>query len=72
MTDVVTQRENERGRIAVEGRLVADDQPCTFLVIHERTGGTWAIYPHGVGKLGVRLAKVDAVRVAETILATAR
>lgn len=70
--DVVTQRENERGRIAVAGRLVADDQQCTFLVIQERTGGTGAIYPHGVGKLGVCLATVDAVRVAEVILAGAR
>lgn len=26
MVDVVTQRENERGRVAVEGRLVADDE----------------------------------------------
>ncbi|MGH3930422.1 MAG: hypothetical protein ACRDTF_10650 [Pseudonocardiaceae bacterium] len=67
--DVVTQRENELGRIAVEGRLVTDDQQCTFLVIQERTGGTWAIYPHGVGELGVRLEKVDAVRVAQAILA---
>ncbi|MGQ0777015.1 MAG: hypothetical protein ACT4NY_21800 [Pseudonocardiales bacterium] len=49
----------------------ADDQQCTFLVIHERAG-TWAIYPHGVGKLGVRLAQAEAVRVAETILAGAR
>ena len=70
--DVVTQRENERSRIAVEGRLVADDQQCTLVVIHENTGDTWAIYPHGVGKLGVRLAKAEAVRVAETILAGAR
>ena len=43
-----------------------------FLVIHERAGGTWAIYPHGVGELGVRLENADAVRVAEAILAGAR
>ena len=72
MRDVVAQRENERSRIAVDGRLVADDQQCTFLVIQERTGGTWVIYPHGVGKLGVRLAKAEAVRVAEAILRGAR
>ncbi|MGH3932615.1 MAG: hypothetical protein ACRDTF_21875 [Pseudonocardiaceae bacterium] len=72
MRDVVTQRDNERSRIAVDGRLVADDQQCTFLVIHERPGDTWAIYPHGVDKLGVRLAKAEAVRVAEAILAGAR
>ena len=71
MVDVVSQRENERSRIAVDGRLVADDQQCTFLVIHERAGDTWAIYPHGVDKLGVRLEKAEAVRVAETILAGA-
>jgi len=53
VVDVVSQRENERSRIAVDGRLVADDQQCTFLVIHERAGDTWAIYPHGVDKLGV-------------------
>jgi len=70
--DVVTQRGNEQSRIAVDGRLVADGQQCTFLVIQERIGGAWAIYPHGVGKLGVRLEKAEAVRVAEAILAGAR
>jgi len=69
--DVVSQRENERSRIAVAGRLVADGQQCTFLVIHERAGNTWAIFPHGVGKLGVRLEKAEAVRVAQAILAGA-
>ncbi|MGH3917306.1 MAG: hypothetical protein ACRDTC_28430 [Pseudonocardiaceae bacterium] len=72
MMDTVMQRDNERGRVVVAGRLVADGQECTFLVIHERSGGSWAIYPHGVGKLGVRLAKAEAVRVAEAILAGAR
>ncbi|MGH3942947.1 MAG: hypothetical protein ACRDTG_30855 [Pseudonocardiaceae bacterium] len=72
MMDVVSQRGNERSRLAVAGRLVADDQVCTVVVIHERAGGAWVIYPHGVGKLGVRLAKADAVRVAEAILAGAR
>ncbi|MGH3917426.1 MAG: hypothetical protein ACRDTC_29035 [Pseudonocardiaceae bacterium] len=70
--DAVMQRENERGRLAVDGRLVADGQQCTFLVIHERAGGTWAIYPHGVDKLGVRLVKADAVKVAQAILDGAR
>ncbi|MGH3939119.1 MAG: hypothetical protein ACRDTG_10890 [Pseudonocardiaceae bacterium] len=66
--NTVMQRDNERSRLAVDGRLVADGQRCTFLVIHERAGGTWAIYPHGVGKLGVRLGKADAVKVAQAIL----
>ncbi len=68
----MSQRENERSRIAVEGHLVADDQQCTLVVIHERAGDTWAIFPHGVGKLGVRLAKAEAVRVAQAILVGAR
>ncbi|MGH3940144.1 MAG: hypothetical protein ACRDTG_16225 [Pseudonocardiaceae bacterium] len=51
---------------------MADDQQCTLVVIHERAGDTWAIFPHGVGKLGVRLAKAEAVRVAQAILVGAR
>ncbi|MGH3925062.1 MAG: hypothetical protein ACRDTT_19735 [Pseudonocardiaceae bacterium] len=35
-------------------------------------GDTWAIYPHGVGELGVRLEKANAVRVAQAILAGAQ
>ena len=38
MADVVSQRDDERSRIAVEGRLVADDQVCAVGVIQERTG----------------------------------
>ncbi|MCA1673500.1 MAG: hypothetical protein LC799_15315 [Actinobacteria bacterium] len=65
---VIMQRENERGRVAVEGWLVESGERCKFLAIHERTGD-WAVYPHGVGKLGVRLPRAEAVKVAQAILA---
>ncbi|HEU0128324.1 MAG TPA: hypothetical protein VFQ48_06935 [Pseudonocardiaceae bacterium] len=65
---VIMQLENERGRVAVEGWLVEGGERCKFLAIHERTGD-WAVYPHGVGKLGVRLPRAEAVTVAKAILA---
>lgn len=65
------QRENEIGRIFVDGRRVEDGDRCTFLAIQERTGH-WAIYPHGIGRLGVRLPDTEAVKVAQAILAATR
>lgn len=67
--DTVMQRENERGRVAVDGHRIDDGERCKLLAVHEYSGGTWAIYPHGVGKLGVRLSPADAVAVARAILA---
>ncbi|MCA1602398.1 MAG: hypothetical protein LC776_12405 [Acidobacteria bacterium] len=67
----VMQRDNEISRVAVDGRLVESGERCKFLAIHERTSH-WAIYPHGVGKLGVRLPQADAVTVAHAILAGAQ
>jgi hypothetical protein len=66
----VMQRENEQSRVILEGRLVEGGDRCTFLAIQERAG-TWAMYPHGAGKLGVRLSRTEAVRVARAILAVA-
>ncbi|MGQ0777260.1 MAG: hypothetical protein ACT4NY_23075 [Pseudonocardiales bacterium] len=65
------QLDNERSRTVVEGRRTDDGDLCTLVAVHE-TGGTWALYPHGWGKLGVRLANAEAVRVAQAILAGAR
>ena len=66
----VMQRENEQSRVILDGRLVEGGDRCTFLAVHERTGA-WAIYPHGAGKLGVRLPRAEAVKVARAILAAA-
>lgn len=62
------QRENERGRMVVEGRRIDDNTQCTVVVIHERTG-QWGIYPHGFGKFGVRLPQAEAFKMAQTIVA---
>ncbi|MCA1602022.1 MAG: hypothetical protein LC776_10405 [Acidobacteria bacterium] len=64
----IMQRDNEISRVFVDGRRVEDGDRCTFLAIQERTGH-WAIYPHGAGKLGVRLPPAEAVKVAHAILA---
>lgn len=64
------QRDNEQSRVILDGRLVEGGDRCTFLAVHERTG-TWAMYPHGAGKLGVRLSRTEAIRVARAILADA-
>ncbi|MGH3913630.1 MAG: hypothetical protein ACRDTC_09485 [Pseudonocardiaceae bacterium] len=63
----VMQRDNERSRIAVDGRRTHDGDLCTLIAVHE-VGGSWALFPHGDAQLGVRLAGVDAVRVARAIL----
>lgn len=65
--DAVMRRENERGRLAVDGRRTDDARVCT-LVVHE-VGSRWALYPHGAGRLGVRREKAEAVRVGAAILA---
>lgn len=70
--DAVTQRGNERGRTVVEGRRTDDGDCCKLVVVQEITGGCWALYPHGWGKFGVRLAQAEAVAVAQAILAGAR
>ncbi|MGH3797672.1 MAG: hypothetical protein ACRDSP_22610 [Pseudonocardiaceae bacterium] len=64
----VMQRENERGRVVVAGKRTDDGARCTVVAVHE-FGGTWALYPHGFGKFGVRLSKADAGSVAAAILA---
>ncbi|MGH3931947.1 MAG: hypothetical protein ACRDTF_18455 [Pseudonocardiaceae bacterium] len=63
------QRENERGRVVVEGRRTDDNTQCTVVVIHERTD-QWGLYPHGFGKFGVRLPQAEALKMAQAILAS--
>ncbi|MGH3938109.1 MAG: hypothetical protein ACRDTG_05650 [Pseudonocardiaceae bacterium] len=65
------QRHNERGRTVVEGRRTDDGDQCKLVLLQE-IGGTYALYPHGVGRFGVRLARAEAVTVAEAILAGAQ
>ena len=64
----VVQHKNERSRIVVEGRRTDDGALCTLVVVRE-VGGTWALHPHGDAKLGVRLARAEALKVAQAILA---
>ena len=61
------QRENECRRMVVEGRRTDDGTRCTFLVVHE-VGGTWALYLHGVARLGVRLTDTAAAALATAIV----
>jgi len=66
--DIVMQRENEISRIALDGRRTDDGDLCKLVVIHE-LGGTWALYPHGVHKFGVRLDDECMIAMARAILA---
>ena len=67
----VTQRKNELSRTVVEGRRTDDGDQCKLVLIQE-IGGTWALYPHGVKRFGVRLPRAEAVTVAQVILAGAQ
>ncbi|MCA1672343.1 MAG: hypothetical protein LC799_09130 [Actinobacteria bacterium] len=40
----VMQRDNEHGRVAVDGRRTDDGDRCTLVVVSE-VGRTWAFYP---------------------------
>ncbi|MGH4012428.1 MAG: hypothetical protein ACRDSL_00505 [Pseudonocardiaceae bacterium] len=61
------QQKNERSRVAVDGERIDDGTTCTLVAVCE-TNGSWAMYPHGWGRFGVRLPKDEAVRVARAIL----
>jgi hypothetical protein len=64
----VMQRENERNRTAIDGRRTDDGTPCKLVMIQE-VSGVWALYPHGVSRFGVRLAKANADALARVIVA---
>ena len=66
--DIVMQHENEVGRVVLVGRRTDNGAQCSVIVIRE-FGGAWALYPHGVSRLGVRLGKGVAVTMARAILA---
>jgi hypothetical protein len=68
--NTVMQRENETSRIVLDGRRTDDGTRCKLVSIRE-PGGTWALYPHGANKLGVRLEKAEAIILARGILADA-
>lgn len=61
------QRENERWRLVVVGRRTDDNDQCSVLAVSE-VGGTWALYPHGWGRFGVRLPRDEAERLARAML----
>lgn len=63
----IMQRQNERVRLTANGKRTDDGTRCELLAVHE-VGGTWALYPHGWGKFGVRLQGDEAVRLAREIL----
>ena len=66
--DIVMQHENEVGRVVLVGGRTDDGAQCSVIVIRE-FGGTWALYPHGVSRLGVRLGKGVTVTMTRAILA---
>ncbi|MGQ0779268.1 MAG: hypothetical protein ACT4NY_33450 [Pseudonocardiales bacterium] len=53
--------------MVIEGTRTDDGNQCTLVAVHERTGGL-ALYPHGDTKLGVRLARAEALKMAQAIL----
>lgn len=66
---VVMQRENEAGRVVLDGRRTDDGTRCALVVVRERNG-TYAIYPHGAAQLGVRLPPADATTTARFLAGT--
>jgi hypothetical protein len=66
----IMQRQHERSRLVVDGKRTDNAERCTLVVVHE-VGGSWAWYPHGFGKFGVRLPRAEAVKVAQAILDSA-
>ncbi|MGQ0779093.1 MAG: hypothetical protein ACT4NY_32545 [Pseudonocardiales bacterium] len=44
-----------RSRVVVAGRRTDASELCTLVAVCE-VGGTWTLYPHGDGRLGVRQA----------------
>jgi len=66
----ITQLKDERSRTVVDGHRTDDGDQCTLVVVRE-VGGTWALYPHGWGRFGVRLPQAEALKVARAILAGA-
>lgn len=65
--DTVMQRDNERGRVVVQGRRTDDGSRCSLVAVQDHGGG-WALYPHGADQLGVRVAGPEAATVANAIL----
>lgn len=63
----VKQHKDERDRVVVDGRRTDDGDTCTLVVVRE-FGGTWVLYPHGDAKLGVRLPRAEALKMAQAIL----
>ncbi|MGH4017060.1 MAG: hypothetical protein ACRDSL_24665 [Pseudonocardiaceae bacterium] len=51
----VMQWENERGPMVVSAKRTDNGSRCSLVLVRE-TGGSWAVYPHGAGQLGVRLS----------------
>lgn len=68
----IMQRKNERGRTVVDGHRTNDGDQCSLVVMHEHVGGCLTLYPHGDGKLGMRLSEAEALKMAQAILNGAR
>ena len=63
----IMQTCQERSTISARGKTTGDDDRCTSVLMNE-VGGTWAWYPYGWGKFGVRLPQEEAVKIARAIL----
>jgi len=72
MQPAVMQRDNEISRVVVEGHRTNDGDVCTLVVVQERYGGNWALYPHGWGTFGVRVDSANAQKLAAAIRDGAR
>lgn len=60
------QREDELFRLVAEGRCADDGTRCSVVLVR-RTGGVWAVFPHGWETFGVLLPDPEALRVAQAI-----
>ncbi|MDP8929796.1 MAG: hypothetical protein M3O70_14805 [Actinomycetota bacterium] len=72
MDSPAMQRENERGRVAVVGRLADGGGQCTLVAVHYISPRCWVLYPHGAGRLGVALSEEDAATLAQGIVQSGR
>lgn len=68
--DIVSQHRNEISRVVLDGRRTDDGAACSVVVVRE-SGGTWAIYPHGMDQLGARLRDGELATMTRAILAAA-
>src|SRR5262249_22562189 len=59
--------QGEQERCAVEGRRIDGSGRCNVVVIRDRGGRGWVLFPHGIAGLGVLIADDAACILAARI-----